>query len=75
MLWATLLLVVSLLLLPLGIAGKAYGAVALISGTAYLGYAAHGLLRQRGRRWARRLMLGSVLHLTVLFVALVLDAA
>ncbi len=67
---ATVLLVAaSLALLPLGIAGRAYGAVAAVAGLALLGYALSGL-GSIGGRWARNLFLATLVHLTVLFVAL-----
>ncbi len=67
---ATVVLVgASLALLPLGIAGRAYGAVAAAAGVALLAYALSGLGRTGGR-WARNLFLATLLYLTVLFVAL-----
>jgi protoheme IX farnesyltransferase len=64
-----LLLVASLALLPLGVAGPAYGAVAGVVGAALAGYAFAGLGRTGGR-WARNLFLATLVHLTALFVAL-----
>jgi heme o synthase len=67
---ATVALVpVSLLLVPLGVAGAAYGAVALAAGAGLAAYALSGLGAEGGR-WARNLFLATLLHLTVLFVAL-----
>lgn len=59
----------SLVLVPLGLAGLAYGAVALLAGFALLAYALAGL-HGTGGRWARNLFLATLLHLTVLFAAL-----
>jgi protoheme IX farnesyltransferase len=59
----------SLLLVPLGLAGLAYGAVALVAGFALLAFALAGL-QGTGVRWARNLFLATLLHLTVLFAAL-----
>ncbi len=66
---AALVLPVSLALLPLGLAGPAYGAVAAAAGLALAAYAATGLGRTGGR-WARNVFLGTLVHLTALFVAL-----
>ena len=55
--------------------GLAYAAVAMVAGGAFLGFAVRGLVRAEGRRWARQLMLASVLYLCVIFTALILDAA
>jgi heme o synthase len=67
---ATVALVpVSLALVPLGVAGAAYGAVALGAGAGLAAYALSGLGAEGGR-WARNLFLATLLHLTVLFVAL-----
>jgi protoheme IX farnesyltransferase len=64
-----LLLVASLALLPLQVAGPAYGVVAAVAGAAVAGYAFAGLAGTGGR-WARNLFLATLVHLTVLFVAL-----
>jgi protoheme IX farnesyltransferase len=64
-----LLLPASLVLLPLGLAGSAYGVVATVAGVALAAYALSGLGRTGGR-WARNLFLGTLLHLTALFAAL-----
>jgi protoheme IX farnesyltransferase len=66
---SVVLLAASLALLPLGVAGTAYGVVAAVAGAALSGYALAGL-GGSGGRWARNLFLGTLLHLTVLFVAL-----
>ena len=72
--WSVLQLAVSMLLVPLGLAGWIYGSIALISGVAFLGYAAWGHLKELGRDWSRRLMLGSVLYLCAIFAALLVDS-
>jgi len=66
---AAALVPASLLLVPLGVAGVAYGAVAVAAGAALAAYALSGL-GEEGGRWARNLFLATLLHLTVLFVAL-----
>jgi heme o synthase len=62
---------VSLLLLPLGVAGPVFGATALVLDLGLLAYALSGLGREGGR-WARNFFLGTLIHLTALFVALFL---
>ena len=64
-----LLLAASLALLPLGVAGPAYGVVAAAAGALLLAAALSGLGRAGGR-WARSFFLGTLLHLTALFAAL-----
>jgi protoheme IX farnesyltransferase len=63
------LLAASLALLPLGVAGPAYGVVAALLGAALAGYAFSGL-GEEGGRWARNLFLATLAHLTLLFIAL-----
>jgi protoheme IX farnesyltransferase len=71
-----LLLPASLLPVALGLAGRGYGAVALLASLAFLGFAVAGLgARGEGARWARRIFLATLLYLTVLMVALVFGAA
>jgi protoheme IX farnesyltransferase len=66
-----LLLPVSLLLVPLGVAGVGYGAAAAVLGAALLAHAMVGL-RRTGGSWARTFFLGTLLYLTALFTALFL---
>lgn len=66
---SVLLVAASLALIPLGVAGLAYGAVAAVAGAALVAGAVAGLGRTGGR-WARDLFLGTLVHLTVLFAAL-----
>jgi protoheme IX farnesyltransferase len=71
---STLLLVpVSLLLVPLGVAGPAYGAVALALGVGLAALALAGLGREGGG-WARTFFLATLVYLTVLFGALLAGA-
>lgn len=72
--WSVLQLAVTLLLVPLGVAGWLYGVVALLAGVAYCVLAFYGVGRDPGRGWSRRLMLSSVMYLTVLFAALMVDS-
>jgi heme o synthase len=64
-----LLVPTSLALLPLGVAGVSYGVVAATLGVLLLALALSGLGRTGGR-WARNLFLATLVHLTLLFAAL-----
>jgi protoheme IX farnesyltransferase len=66
---AVVLVPVSLALLPLGVAGTVYGVVAVVLGTALAALALSGVGKEGGR-WARTFFLATLVHLTVLFVAL-----
>lgn len=63
---------VSLLLFPLGVAGRWYLLTAALLGGGYFAYGLRGLAAG-GPRWARNLFLLSLVYLPVLFAALVLD--
>jgi heme o synthase len=67
------LVFVSLLFVPLGVAGKLYLVTAVVAGAAFLGYGLLGLREGAGTRWARNLFLLSLLYLTVLFGVLMID--
>jgi heme o synthase len=69
-----LLVAVSILAVPLGLAGPLYLSVATILGAAFVALAWSGVRRAAGARWARRTFLYSLVYLTGLFAALVLDA-
>lgn len=66
---------VSLLLVPLGIAGPIYLVGAGVAGIAFLVWALLGLRAEAGNRWARQLFLASLAYLPLLFAALALDVA
>jgi len=68
------LLALSLLALPLGIAGLAYTIVAAVAGMAWTALAVAGLRGSSSDLWGRRLFGFSLLYLPVLITALVLDA-
>ncbi len=62
---------VSLLLVPLGLAGPAYGFAAAILGGGLAGHALLGVLQAgAGQRWARSFFLLTLAYLTLLFAAL-----
>jgi putative membrane protein len=70
-LWTLLLVPVSLSLIPLGVSGWVYGAVALASG---LGLLLAALTGQRRPDWARRYFLGTLLYMTAVTGSMVVDA-
>ena len=66
---------VSLLLVPLGLAGRLYAATALVSGAALSAYAVAGVLdRCASTAWARRFFLCTLVYLVVLFLVLIAGA-
>jgi heme o synthase len=66
---SVILVPVSLAFVPLGLAGPAYGIVAVVLGAALAAYALSGL-GAVGGRWARNLFLGTLGYLTLVFAAL-----
>ncbi len=62
----------SLMLYPLGVAGRTYMATALALGTAYFAYSLVGV-RKGNAKWARRFFLFSIVYLPVLFIVMVVD--
>jgi protoheme IX farnesyltransferase len=64
----------SLLLTPLGVAGRWYLLVAALAGGGYFIYGVRGIA-SGGPRWARTMFLISIAYLPLIFAALVLDAA
>ncbi len=66
-----LLVPVSLLLVPLAMAGAAYAITAVVAGTALSGYALAGALRAgASARWGRTFFLCTLAYLTLLFAVL-----
>lgn len=72
--WAALLLPVSLLLVPLDIAGWIYAGTATVLGVVFVVYTLAGLRAENQGRWARKVFLYSLIYVTVLFAALLVDA-
>lgn len=73
-LWTLPLVPVSLGLLPLGVAGWIYGAAALALGALFVAKTLPGLRREApDEGWARRAFLSSLVYLSGLFLALVVD--
>jgi protoheme IX farnesyltransferase len=64
---------VSLLFVPIGVAGRLYLITALVAGAAFLGYGLLGLRENAGTRWARNLFFLSLVYLTALFAVLMVD--
>lgn len=64
---------VSLLFVPIGVAGRLYLMTALVAGAAFLGYGLLGLRENAGTRWARNLFFLSLVYLTALFAVLMVD--
>jgi protoheme IX farnesyltransferase len=64
----------SLLLYPLHVVGGVYLAAALVLGAVFWAYGLYGYLARLGPGWARRLFFLSLLYLTGLFIAIIVDA-
>ena len=75
LLWTGVLFITSLLLVPMRVAGLGYAITALVMGAMFLGVAFMGLRESAGVKWAKQLFVTSLVYLTVLFTALMLDAA
>ena len=75
LLWTGVLFITSLLLVPLRVAGLGYAITALVMGVMFLAVAFMGLRESAGVKWAKQLFVTSLIYLTVLFTALMLDAA
>jgi heme o synthase len=64
----------SLLLYPLGVTGKLYFVAACLLGGAFLFEGLRGLRPGADAKWAKRLFIGSLFYLILLFVAIGIDA-
>jgi protoheme IX farnesyltransferase len=71
---AVLLLAVSLVLVPLHVAGAVYFTVAALLGLAMVGIALRGFAPGAGHKWARQMFAASLVYLPLLFAALAIDA-
>src|SRR6266498_2632441 len=71
--FSVVLVAVTMALEPLRVAGPRYAVVATVLGAVFIGWAAAGFRRAAENRWARSLFLYSIVYLTLLFVALVVD--
>ena len=72
--YTLLLVAVSLVASPLGMAGPTYFVTASLLGAGFLYLAAVGLRRSVGALWARRTFAYSLVYLSVLIGVLVFDA-
>ena len=72
--WTVVLVILSVLLVPLGVAGPFYLAVALVLGGAFGVLVARGVLRREQKAWARKTFLFSLVYLAGLFAALLVSA-
>lgn len=76
--YAGALLPVSLLFVPLGIAGQLYLAIAGLAGVVYFGLCVQGLASHdeaSDHRWARKVFFASLLYIPLVFAALAIDVA
>ena len=71
--WTAALVPISLMLVPLNLAGQIYLASASILGLVFIVWALKGFRAEHPNRWARGLFLYSLVYLTLLFGALVID--
>jgi protoheme IX farnesyltransferase len=73
--YATLLVPVSLMFVPLGFAGPLYFAIALGLGVWFAWFSLRGFSAGAGRKWARKFFIASLVYLPALTAALLLDIA
>ena len=71
--FSVVLVAATIVLEPLRVAGPRYAVVAALLGAVFIGWAAAGFRRAAENRWARSLFFYSIVYLTLLFVALVVD--
>ncbi|MDQ3264964.1 MAG: heme o synthase [Myxococcota bacterium] len=64
---------VSILPFAMGLSGWIYLTAAVLLGATFLGYGVYGFVKKLGQVWARKLFLISLLYLTGLFIALMVD--
>ena len=73
LLWTTALVVVSLSLVPLNVAGLLYLVAASILGIAFMWIALLGFRTKQPNRWARNVFLYSLVYMNLMVVALAAD--
>ena len=74
LIWSALLVATSLLLAPFGMAGWIYTLIASVLGGIWLWYSMIGFWAPQRNAWARKFFLYTLIYLSVLFAALVIDA-
>jgi heme o synthase len=67
------LVAATILLQPLRVAGTGYVVVAAVLGATFIGWGLVGFRQAAARAWARSLFFFSIVYLTLLFVALIID--
>jgi protoheme IX farnesyltransferase len=72
--YAGALWVVSLMLVPYGLAGTLYLVAAVALGAYFFGTALRGFWAKDTDRWAKKLFVASLIYLTALFAAIIVDA-
>ncbi len=72
--YAGALWVVSLMLVPFGLAGTLYLVAALLLGAYFFGTALRGFWAKDCDQWAKALFVASLIYLTALFAAIIVDA-
>jgi len=65
---------VSILLVPYGLAGPIYLFTAVVAGALFFGESLRGFGAPDAKVWAKKLFVASLIYLTVLFAALIIDA-
>jgi heme o synthase len=73
--WAMVLVPVSMMLVPLGVAGDRYLVCSVVLGCGFLAWGFSGLDNRAGVRWARGFFFASLLYLPALTLALLWDVA
>jgi protoheme IX farnesyltransferase len=68
--WIFALVAASLLVVPLGLAGRGYLVAAAVLGALFFTWGCYGLREGTGKRWAKSLFAVSIVYLVLLFVAL-----
>jgi protoheme IX farnesyltransferase len=71
--WSMILVPVSMMLTPLGVAGGLYVTCALLMGSGFMAWSFTGLDNDAGPRWARGFFLASLVYLPALTLALTID--
>lgn len=73
--WSMVLVPISMLLVPLGVAGDTYLLGAVLIGTTFLAWSFTGLDDRAGTKWARGFFFASLVYLPALVIVLCLDVA